>query len=185
VKVRAVRETSTGRDAALIERIKKGELDSLAVLYDLYAPDLIRFAARLCVKSEAEDVVQNVFIRVLKIAGSFDPEAPSARPWLFAIAVRVLHERNRSVRRLATALLRLGMESTERHSQPTVDGASDVARALERLASKKRAVLILAEVEGFSCAEIAAMLEVPIGTVWTRLHHARRELRVLLERSEP
>jgi len=38
-------------------------------------------------------------------------------------------------------------------------------------------VLLLAEVEGFSCPEIAEMLDIPVGTVWTRLHHARRELR--------
>ena len=45
----------------------------------------------------------------------------------------------------------------------------------------KRTVLVLAEVEGFSCEELATMLSIPIGTVWTRLHHARRELRRFYE----
>ena len=42
-------------------------------------------------------------------------------------------------------------------------------------------MLLLAEVEGFTCEEIAAMLAVPVGTVWTRLHHARRQMRAFYE----
>ena len=56
----------------------------------------------------------------------------------------------------------------------------DLERALERLSAPKREVLLLAEVHGFSGEEIATMLGVPIGTVWTRLHHARREMRDIL-----
>jgi len=60
----------------------------------------------------------------------------------------------------------------------------DLERALARLDAKKREVLLLAEVEGFSASEIAALVGIPIGTVWTRLHHARRALRRLLESSK-
>ena len=53
----------------------------------------------------------------------------------------------------------------------------DLERGLGELSDAKRVVLILAEVEGYTCEEIAGMLRVPVGTVWTRLHHARKELR--------
>jgi RNA polymerase sigma-70 factor (ECF subfamily) len=53
----------------------------------------------------------------------------------------------------------------------------DVEQVLSGISEAKRVALLLAEVEGLTCAEIAATLDVPIGTVWTRLHAARRELR--------
>jgi RNA polymerase sigma-70 factor (ECF subfamily) len=56
--------------------------------------------------------------------------------------------------------------------------------ALTRISEAKRITLLMAEVEGLSCAEIAAALGVPIGTVWTRLHAARRELRRALVEGE-
>jgi RNA polymerase sigma-70 factor (ECF subfamily) len=57
-----------------------------------------------------------------------------------------------------------------------------LADALERLSEPKRIVLLLAETEGLSSDDIAAALHIPVGTVWTRLHHARRDLRRLLGR---
>jgi len=58
---------------------------------------------------------------------------------------------------------------------------SDLRTSLSRLSADKRTVLVLAEVEGFSGEEIAQMLGIPVGTVWTRLHYARRQLRSLQE----
>jgi DNA-directed RNA polymerase specialized sigma24 family protein len=80
----------------------------------------LRFVGRVDAR-DPEDVVQTVFLRVLRIAGRFHADTASARPWLFAIATHVSQERSRALRR--------------------------------------------------------AMLAIPVGTVWTRLHHARRELR--------
>ena len=65
-----------------------------------------------------------------------------------------------------------------------VQARSDIERALVRISAAKRITLLMAEVEGLSCAEIAAALGVPIGTVWTRLHAARRELRQVLEEAK-
>lgn len=63
----------------------------------------------------------------------------------------------------------------------TLHARSDLDRALRQISEAKRVTLQLAEVEGLSCPEIAELLSVPVGTVWTRLHSARRELRQLLE----
>ena len=56
----------------------------------------------------------------------------------------------------------------------------DIERALRLISEPKRVTLLMAEVEEMSCAEIATVLQIPIGTVWTRLHAARRELRQAL-----
>jgi RNA polymerase sigma factor (sigma-70 family) len=69
---------------------------------------------------------------------------------------------------------------TFRDPRPALHARTDVERALAQLSEAKRVTLLMAEVEGMSCAEIASALKVPIGTVWTRLHAARRELRQTL-----
>jgi RNA polymerase sigma-70 factor (ECF subfamily) len=178
---RSLRATPAQRaahsDASLLERVATGELSALALLYDRYAPSLLRFARRVD-PQDAEDLLQTTFLRVAGLAARFDPESASARPWLFAILMRVAQERSRSLRRFRQALQRLSDLPRAAASDPA-DTARDLDRALARLSVAKRSVLLLAEVEGFTCEEIAEMLQIPVGTVWTRLHHARRELRAM------
>jgi RNA polymerase sigma factor (sigma-70 family) len=184
VKSRASKEPSarSATDGELLARVAQGETAALGALYDRYAPMLLRFARRL-ERQEAEDIVQTVFMRVLGLAASFDPAATSARPWLFAITARVAMERRRSLRRWKAALVRLAGQPLR--AAPTIaDTSRDLDRGLAQLSAAKRTVLVLAEVEGFGCDEIASMLSIPVGTVWTRLHHARRELRQQQEHGE-
>jgi RNA polymerase sigma factor (sigma-70 family) len=175
-KLQAVPSRGPASDVRALARVASGDLGALGELYDTFAPSLLRFAVRVAGRDDAEDIVQTVFVRVARVAHTFDVDAPTARPWLFAITARVALERRRSLRRFAVARLRLSA-----HTPPSGSGyaeaRSDVERALARLPAAKRTVLVLAEVEGFTCDEIASMLEIPVGTVWTRLHHARRELR--------
>ena len=178
--LRLVVPTTASGDAELIERVANGDIGALGELYDAYAAGLLSFVRRYAPPEDAEDIVQNAFVRVVAAAPSFDRSLGSGKPWLFGIALRVLRERRRSLRRLTAALVAL----TARPRTPiveTVGARMDVVRALARLTDAKRAVLLLAEVEGFSSQEIAAILEIPVGTVWTRLHHARRELRRCFE----
>jgi RNA polymerase sigma factor (sigma-70 family) len=168
-------------DAAIMARVANGDAAALGILYERYAVSLLRFARRL-ERHDAEDIVQQVFMRALRLAPKFDPDARSARPWLFAITARVVQEHRRSLRRWAAALARLASHPP-RAPATLPDPRSDLQVGLAQLSAAKRSVLLLAEVEGFACEEIASMLEIPVGTVWTRLHHARRELRRFHERS--
>lgn len=167
-------------DTVALHRLAKGDVSALGEVYDRHAAALLRFASRASSPNDAEDLVQATFVTVIKIAGSYDGRADSARAWLHGITARLIQERRRSVVRFARALLRLGSEPA-----PVVDRGdacqSDLERGLRKLSDAKRVVLVLAEVEGYTCEEIASMLEVPIGTVWTRLHHARKELRAFYE----
>ena len=173
---RALRASSNGAaDAELLAQVARGDTHALGALYDRYAVSLTRYAARID-RADAEDVVQTVFLRVMRLADRFQPTAATARPWLFAITARVLQERARSLARRGRAMFRLREQGGPR-SLSSSSVQRDLERCIARLSRAKSTVLVLYEVEGFSCEEIAVMLSIPVGTVWTRLHHARQELR--------
>jgi RNA polymerase sigma-70 factor (ECF subfamily) len=101
---------------------------------------------------------------------------------LVGIGAQLLRRRRQSFSRFIEVLSALiGMGQSASDPRPALQARSDVERALLRLSEPKRITLLMAEVEGLSCAEIADALAIPIGTVWTRLHAARRELRAALE----
>ncbi len=175
-RLRLVTDPVARHDGSLLARVAAGEIHALGSLYDAYAPMLLRFVRRLGAGPDAEDVVQTVFLRVVRLAANFDANASSARSWLFTIAVRIVQERRRALRRLAAAMRSLAQQKSA-SSTTEAPSTSDLERCLQGLSLAKRTVVVLADIEGFSCDEIATMLQIPVGTVWTRLHHARRELR--------
>jgi RNA polymerase sigma factor (sigma-70 family) len=163
-------------DAASFARVAAGDLSGLGELYDRYAQVLWRFVRRAAPREDAEDIVHTVFVRLVAIATKYDARAPSARAWLFGVTAQVLRERRRSVRRFADAMLThaLLVQTSLVGRDPV---SADIGQALACLSDAKRIVLLLSDVEGFSSPEIAIILDIPVGTVWTRLHHARRQLR--------
>jgi RNA polymerase sigma-70 factor (ECF subfamily) len=163
-------------DAGILANIANGDVSALGVLYDRYGIALLRFARRVAGTQDATDILHTAFLRVITLARTYDGAVLSARPWLYGIVARVAREHRRSVRRWAGAMLRLSAQPRESASS-IPESRRDLDACLAKLSLAKRTVLILSEVEGFTGEEIASMLEVPVGTVWTRLHHARRELR--------
>ena len=169
-------------DADVLGRIGRGDVGALGELYDRHATALLGFATRCTGAQDAEDLVQATFVRAARSAGTFDGRTTSARSWLFGITAHLVQERRRSFARLARALLRFDVSAVTGASTSHQDEErNDLRKGLDRLTESKRVVLLLAEVEGFTCEEIASMLAVPVGTVWTRLHHARREMRAFYE----
>jgi RNA polymerase sigma-70 factor (ECF subfamily) len=174
-------------DAAALEALSDGHISALGVLYDRYQSTVSSFVRRATNdSSDVEDIVHATFMTAAKAAGNFDGRQ-SCRPWLVGIAARLLHRRKRGLSRWARALRELTVREGERYTDPhrelsARDEVHRLSEALERLTEPKRVVLLLAESEGLSSEDIAAALQIPVGTVWTRLHHARRDLRRLLER---
>ncbi len=167
-------------DTVALGRVANGDLSALGELYDRHARALLRFASRAAGQHEAEDVIQATFLKVAKVASTYDGRSGTARSWLYGITARLIQERHRSLARFARAVLRLGEASA--HAFTATDAHRlDIDRGLRRLSDAKRMVIVLAEVEGYTCDEIALMLKVPIGTIWTRLHHARKDLRAFYE----
>ena len=171
----------TTPDPELIRRLANGELDALGALYDRYQRPLRRFIARSSGNSaDVDDVLHATFLAAAASAARYDGRA-SCRPWLIGIAAQLLRRRRQVFGRFLSMLSALkGTTQTFRDPRPELEARTDVARALAGLSEAKRMTLLMAEVEGMSCSEIAAALEVPIGTVWTRLHAARQELRQTL-----
>ena len=116
---------NTPSDAEILRRVAAGDVEALGALYDRHARALLGFVRRAAPSDDAEDIVQNVFLRALSCAGRFDPDAASARPWLFGIAVQIARERRRSVRRFAAALLRLST-SGRRAAEPAALRRTDM-----------------------------------------------------------
>jgi RNA polymerase sigma-70 factor, ECF subfamily len=182
---------STGGDADTdaMRRLARGEVNALGELYDRHHSAIRRFATRMSGSSDdADDIVHATFINALKNAGSFEP-GRSCRAWLLGIAAHLLRrERTQGARwaRLLAAF-RAPEPAWTRDPEGALsarEGLGRVERALLRLPEPKRVVLVMAEVEGLGGAEIAHALGIPLNTVWTRLHHARRELARALEAVE-
>jgi len=167
-------------------RLAAGESNALGALYDRYQARLRRFVARATADAEdVDDVVQATFLTAAKAAGRYDGRA-SCHPWLLGIAARLLRRRRRALGRFLGVLSSVtGAWATAVDPRPALQARNDVERALRRLSEAKRLAILMAEVEGLSCPEIAAALHIPLGTVWTRLHAARYELRRALQGETP
>jgi RNA polymerase sigma-70 factor (ECF subfamily) len=173
-------------DAEIMRRLAGGDAGALGDLYDRYSHAIRGFLARATADAEdVDDLVHATFLAAAKSAGRYDGRA-SCRPWLIGIAAQLLRRRRQTFGRLFKFLSFLGgTEATASDPRPAFQARNDVARALLAITEPKRITFLMAEVEGLTCPEIAAALNIPIGTVWTRLHAARRELRRALETDEP
>lgn len=184
---RADKAESAHDDAPLMAAVAAGDLGALGVLYDRYHADLRHFAERAAPGGrDADDLVHEVFLTLPRAAKSFDAR-PNARPFLIGVAAQLLRRRRRSFARFAEAVRRFGLEWSPGPTTPeeALDGSEDRARfqrALEALSEEKRLVFILVEGEGMTGEEAAQALDIPVATVWTRLHYARRELRARLSK---
>ena len=160
---------------------------AFGLLFDRYAGLLYRYLARRVGADEAETLVGEVFRIAFERRATFDPEYQSARPWLYGIATNlVAGHRRREARRLrATARLlsRTGpSDDATEAADERLDAASlwpSVAEAVNRLPPGERDALLLHVWEGLTYDEVAISLQVPVGTVRSRLNRARRRLREL------
>jgi len=150
-------------------------------------PALRRYARALTGDaSEADDVVQDCLERAWSRAHLFRPDR-DLRVWLYAILHNgFIDDRRRARRRPAPAPLG---DAGDRLAAPPVQdldrAMADLDRALDALPDAQRAVLVLVVVEGLSYADAARALDVPPGTVMSRLHRARRRLHELMEGEAP
>jgi RNA polymerase sigma factor (sigma-70 family) len=182
VAVRSAPKADPATDAELLARVAAGDLGALGDLYQRHRVDVRTFVLRaMNGHGDSDDVLHDTFLTAARIAERFDGRE-SCRPWLIGIAARLVQQRGQKLARVARYLARLASaRSLARDLVPELDARNDLAYALGRLSAAKRVVILMAEVEGMTCAEISEALRIPIGTVWTRLHHARRELLAALE----
>jgi RNA polymerase sigma-70 factor (ECF subfamily) len=185
VKSPPVRAPESDDDGPLFVRLAAGDLGALGEIYDRHRAAVRAFVLRATGdRDDADDVLQNTFLTAARIADRYDGRA-SCRPWLIGIAARLVQQRVQTFARVGRYLARFaGTQRGARDPRPALEARSSldaVGVALARMNAAKRVVLLMIEVEGMSGPEVAEALAIPIGTVWTRLHHARRELAAALE----
>jgi RNA polymerase sigma-70 factor (ECF subfamily) len=172
-------------DAAIMGRLARGESGALGELYDRHQAPIRRFIARATADAgDVDDLLHTTFLAAAKSAARYDGRE-TCRPWLVGIAAQHIRRRRRAFGRFVAVLTSLGSARARAvDPRPTLDARPDVERAMRLLSEPKRVTFLMAELEGLSCPEIAAALDIPIGTVWTRLHAARRELRQALTQGD-
>ncbi|MGB7068159.1 MAG: RNA polymerase sigma factor [Pyrinomonadaceae bacterium] len=129
--------------------------------------------------TEAEDLTQDTFIQALKSFHRYSPET-NCRAWLITILYRVNGKRRMKLGRLKLVEdVDERIAETVRFEPPIPQSLTDedILKAVERVPEKFAQVILLTDVEEFSYKEAADMLQVPIGTIMSRLHRGRRLLR--------
>lgn len=186
-------EPDAGRlsDEALIAACSTGDPSALARLFERLCDDVSRFLGRLTYvdAQDVQDLVNDVFLAAFRGAASYQGRS-GVKTWIFAIASNIARDRQRKAARGRGALDRLARDAgpAPRSLEREViskDLVARVERCLPQLPHDLRVAFLMCDVEGLSGVEVAGALGVPRGTLYRRLHDARRLLRRLVEGGEP
>jgi RNA polymerase sigma-70 factor (ECF subfamily) len=176
-------------DESLLEGCRRGEVDAFERLYALHGARMKSIARNLLGhESDAEDAVQEAFLKVYRGAGSFRGTA-AVSTWIYRILVNTCYDALRGRKRRSEDALTLetpkgARETASSPAVATAPGDHPLRIAIEqgvaRLKPRQRDVFLLSAVEGFSHREISEVLDIPEGTSRTLLFEAKRHLQELL-----
>lgn len=173
------RNMPESRGATLLRQVAAGDAEALGEFYDLYAGLANGLALRILRNStEAEDVVQEVFVQVWRQAPRYDSLRGSPEAWVCTMARTRALDR---LRRLAARREDPSEAAPPPRDLPKTDEALAVQRAMDSLSEDQRRALELAYYEGLTQSEIAHRLGQPLGTIKTRIRSAMIRLRETLE----
>ncbi|MEV6817407.1 RNA polymerase sigma factor [Nocardiopsis dassonvillei] len=192
---RAVSRAAGAEDAetdATVIMLSLEEPTRFGEVFRRHAPALHRYAARRLGGPDADDVVAETFHIAFRKRDRYDPAHPDARPWLWRIAANLVRRHHRTETRHYRALARTGVD-------PVLEGFADrvsarvdaqsvsksLAAALAGLSARDRDVLLLVAWGDLTYEEVASVLSVPVGTVRSRLHRARKRVRAALRAATP
>jgi len=168
------------------------EPEQFAVLYERHSAVLYRYAYRRLGEESAEDVVASAFLAAFQARHRYDRARPEARPWLFGILTKEIARRRRGEAARYRALARSAVDGPVDGlaEQVVADVGAQAARgelaaALARLSAGDRNTLLIIAWGGLSYEEAALALEIPVGTVRSRLNRARRKMRDALGGKDP
>lgn len=174
-------------DQDLIEALQNGSLPALGELFDRYRPLVFRTALAITGDHEAaSDLLQDVFLRLYRFADRIDPQRP-IEPWLYRMTANLSYtwvKRSRRWFRPLEDLAEWLTGSVKNQPYEVVERRDDwehVQEAVSILPLPQRIVIVLYYLNDLSLQEIAEVLDVPIGTVKSRLHYGRQTLKKSLE----
>lgn len=177
-------EEADDRDDATLIAESRDNPERFAALFDRHAATIYQYMARRLGEQSAEDLVTEVFTIAFRKRARYRQDYTDARPWLYGIATNLVNQHRRDEARKYRALARTGVDPViENHADSvatdvTVRGVRrQLGDALARLPAKDRDALLLHVWQELSYGEIAHALDVPLGTVRSRLSRARRRMR--------
>lgn len=183
-------DVSAGDDATLI-RHSLDAPECFGLLFDRHAPAVHRYIAQRLGPDAADDLVSETFLVAFRKRRQYDAAHADARPWLYGIATRLVGRHRRDEVRFFRAIARTGIDPA---AEPLADQVTsrvaaqaarrELAAALAGLSQAQRDVLLLVAT-GFDYQEAALALQVPAGTVSSRLARARRKVRGALGGQDP
>jgi len=183
-------DQGTDRETALIRRVQRGDLEALGALFQYYRHLVYRTALAVTRDERAaEDILQECFVRLYTYAGSIDTDRP-LKPWLYRVTVNLAYDwTSRRVNQPLDDVL--DWLSNLAGSLPTPDRLAEEAETMRlvrevvaELPATHRAVVVLFYMENLSIDEVSLILDLPKGTVKSRLHYARGRLREMLTRRQ-
>jgi RNA polymerase sigma-70 factor (ECF subfamily) len=182
--------TANPSDQDLILAIQGGSLEALGEIYNRHRRLVYRTALAICNDPEAAaDLLQDVFLRLHRFADRVDPNRP-LEPWLYRVTanqsytwVKRHHRWTRPLEEISE-WLSSGMKDSPQHISEQSDESRRIQGALAKLSLPQRVVVVLYYINDLSLHEIAEILDIPEGTVKSRLHYGRQALRTHLGMDE-
>ncbi len=170
-------------DQELIKQLQAGSLEALGELYDRYRQLVFRTALAITGDQEtASDLLQDVFLRLFRFADRIDLQRP-LQPWLYRMTANLAYTWLKRDRRWFRPLENLAdwlASSTRNLTHEAVESIDDwdrLQRAVASLPISQRMVVVLYYLDDLSLQEISEILEIPVGTVKSRLHYGRLTLK--------
>jgi RNA polymerase sigma-70 factor (ECF subfamily) len=185
-------------DGELMRKVKEGDMNAFDVLVRRWEHQLFNVIYKIIGDFQtAEDVRQEVLLRVYKAARRYRPQS-QFKTWLYRIAINCSINELRKRERRRTLPLAMSYEHNDGREQPLEsilpdpnpqpdeivqqdEIAEHIQDALRRLPDERRIVIVLRHYEGLKFSEIASMLDCPLGTVKSRMRHGLEQLRVMLK----
>ncbi len=170
-------------DGDLIRRLQQSDLDALGILFERYRARVYRTALAIVRDPVvAEDILQDCFLKVHHNAERLDVERPLA-PWLYRVTVNLSYtwlargkNRRASLDTVVDRLISPMKQAPDQLTEQT-ELRQNVRKAIEALHIDQRVVVVLYYLNGLSLQDIAEILDLPVGTVKSRLYYARENLR--------
>jgi RNA polymerase sigma-70 factor (ECF subfamily) len=170
-------------DHDLIIEIQRGSLEALGMIYDRHRRLVYRTALAICNDPEAAaDLLQDVFLRLHRFAGRVDPERP-LEPWLYRVTANQAYTWIKRHHRWTQPLediaewLSSGVKFSPQYISELEDESRSIQNAIAKLSLPQRVVVVMYYINDLSLHEISEILEIPEGTVKSRLHYGRNALK--------
>ncbi len=177
----AAPEASVSVDRELVDRCREGDPSAQRQLYEACLPRIYRLAVQLVGAQDAADVTQTVFLQAFRRLDQFQG-ASKFETWLYRLAVNESLQFLRRRQRRRWLPLASEPEAERDRSRSALEARELLDMALSEIDPELRAIFLLREWEQMSYEEIAESLDIPAGTVGSRLNRARKQLQSVLTR---